>query len=151
MKKLLVTMITMSALAAPLAHAGPDGKEGTGGSHHARFEETLAKLPEDKATLVRDSMKQAREENKARWERKKAIREEIDALLVAPTFDRDAYLAKVKEQAALKQDMYLSFATKMADVASKLTVEERRILAEGMPKRHGKGHYGENPAAGKAE
>lgn len=151
MKKLLVTLITASALIAPIAHAGPDGKEGPGGRHHARFEETLSKLPEDKAQLVRDSMTQARKENKANWERKKALRGEIDALLVAPTFDKDAYLAKVKEQAALKEQMHLSFATKMADVASKLTAEERKILADGMPKRHGKGPHGGQPPVEKAE
>lgn len=136
MKKLLATtaaafMLTTGgiALASPGDGAGPPPE------HKARFEEALKKLPEDKAELVRAAFKEMREEHKSKWQSHKGERDAMKALLTAPEFDKAAFLNQARDMANKHVEMRVKGAERIADLATKLNQEERKVLAEMMPKK----------------
>lgn len=135
MKKLLaLTALGMILAATPVMANDHQGKPG------GRMEEALSKLPADKAELVRNSMKEGREEGKAERETLKKLFTEQKAIMVAPTFDKTAYLAKSKEISAVFAEVQTKRTERIADVASKLTAEERKVLADAH--KGGKFHHG---------
>ncbi len=135
MKKLLaLTALGMVLAASPvMARDAQQGKPG------GRFEEALAKLPADKAELVRKSMEQGREEGQAEREKLKKLFTEQKAIMTAPKFDKAAYVAKSKEINAAFATVQAKRTERIADVASQLTQEERQVLAEA---RKGGRHHG---------
>jgi len=149
MKKLIATTAIAIAMigTATFACAEHHGRPHDGPPPHV--EEALAKLPKDKAELVRNTFKSLHESRKSDWEQFKKNREEMKALLVADKFDKAAYMAKAKEVDVLHSAKKLKFHETMAELAEKLTVEERKILQEAMPGKrpHGgkHGHHGPRP------
>lgn len=140
-------LLTAAALALAIAVGGftvssaDDHKSG----FPKKFEEKISKLPKDKQELVKKSFEEGKAERKANWEKAKTLREEVKTILTAEKFDKDAFLAKSKEIAALKAESQTKGAERFADLASKMNVEERKILAEIMPKgRKGKKAEGED-------
>src|SRR5690348_7714875 len=102
-------LLPTAALVASLALSGAaianepaaDGAK----KHHARFEETLAKLPEAKQKLFREAVEKTKAQNKDLWAQGKKLREEQKAILMAEKFDKAAYLAKAKEIDDLRDKM----------------------------------------------
>lgn len=137
MRKLLIT----SALALALVTGTADmaASKDFRGEWKAHFEEQLTKLPEDKRALVKESFEEGREAHKASREQMKALHEEVKAILLAPTFDKEAYLAKNKEITALRSSLHNQRAERLAELASKLTPEERKILVEMRGPHHMRG------------
>lgn len=146
MKKLLTTsaLLLTLTMGTALAHDGMGGNKGEhrGMRHH--MEEVLQKLPEDKADLIKKTMETSREKNKAQFEQLRTIGKDIRAILVAPTFDKDAYLAKVKEAEAIRQAAAAERHKTFADIATQLNQEERKTLAELMPPKGGMHHWGKH-------
>lgn len=136
MKKMLLTAAAVLALSSGAAMA-----EWKNCPHHsdseARIEEALSGLPEDKATLIKTTLSELREEGKSMWSSKKEKRQAMQNLLTAETFDKDAYMAKAKEIQESRASMFLSHQERIAELASQLNAEERAALAKAMPK-HGK-------------
>lgn len=146
MKRLLATSALILTLAAGAAQAGEgECKHGLKGMFKEQVEETLAKLPEDKATLFRDTMKGVKEQNKVKWEQLRTLREEKKAIVSAPTFDKDAYLAKTKEIQGIMGEMFTARNAAIADVLSQLTAEERATVVESISHRHHHKHGGDKP------
>jgi len=142
MKKLLATSLMVLTLGANTAFAeAPEGK-GTGGGWEARkaeMEATLAKLPKEKADLVRASMEKQREAGKDRREKVRTLFKEAQDIMTADKFDKQAYLAKMKEINDLQTASHQARAESIADVASQLNADERRIMADTFGKHKGKG------------
>ncbi|MBI1274412.1 periplasmic heavy metal sensor [bacterium] len=131
MRKLLTTSAMLVALATSgMALAADDAKHDGPPSH---MKEALAKLPESKRELVENTFKSMHEQGKASHEQMKKLHDELKAIMVAPTFDKAAYLAKHKQLAALRNQEMEKREQAMADLASKLTQDERKTLADAMP------------------
>lgn len=138
MKKLLATSAIILALVSTSGIA--QAKEwGRHGGMHKHIEETLAKLPEDKANLFRDTMKKVREENQGQREKLRTIGQEIKDIVNAPEFDKNAYLAKTHEAQVIFGEMGAKRSAAFADVLSQLNQDERKIIVEAMP--HGPKHH----------
>ena len=150
MKKLLATsaiIITMATAGVSLAehHMG----EGAHRGMPPQMEQALSKLPEAKATMVKQLFTDMREQRQAKREGMKAAHEQLRDMLKAKDFDKQEFLEAAAQVDKLKLENKMQFHQKLADVASKLTAEERAILVEAMPKpgkhhgrRGGKGRNG---------
>ncbi len=95
-------------------------------------------LSEDKMKLVKATAEKLRAQNKDLLAQERALRQEMHDLLVAATFDREAYLAKHAEGQKLRAKMAEARAVAVADLAPQLTAEERA----GLPRllMHGPAH-----------
>lgn len=138
---LLVTVGTSIVHAEPPSAGGkpPAGWQAQREERHAAFDAALSKLPADKAAMVKDSFKKGRESGKANWEKIRALHEEEKAILLAPTFDKSAFLAKSAEISKLHDQQAADRANSMADVASKLNASERKIVMDAFEQMHPKG------------
>lgn len=136
MKKILATTLLVSMV----GFGGMASAESHGDRHERKgppplMERTLEKLPDDKAALVRNFLQEMREGHKEKWQEMKQDREEMRALLTAETFDKEAFLRRAKETHKAKEKAKWQHHEKMAELASKLNAEERRILADAMSER----------------
>lgn len=132
MKKLLATVAMATLFIAGAANAG---------EHKAKMEAAIAKLPAEKAEMVKETFDEMREERKALWKTHKAEREEMKSLMVAPEFNKSAFVSKAEKMAEKHKVMKVKKANRIADVATQLNQEERKILMEAMP-RKGKYKHG---------
>ena len=130
MKKLLTTSALMLALSvsSPL-FAGPGRPDGP----PPHVKEALAKLPQDKQDMIMNALKAGREDHKAMREKLTALHAEIKEILLAPTFDKSAFLAKQREIDALHSKAHATQDLRIANVAAKLTADERKQLVEILP------------------
>ena len=149
MKKILMTTAMTAFLfgGAALANMPVDGKDHFS---NPRMEAALAKLPQEKADLFRNAMKDLKGDREASKEQWKKLRGEMEAILTAPEFDKAAFLAKSKEIAALRDAKRAKFEEAIASIAGQYTQEERKMLVDAMPKwgKHGGYHrHGDTPAA----
>ncbi|GEM_PF-5521944 len=126
MKKLLLTT------AALMMVSGTAMAEGQG---KAKMQEALKAFPPAKAELVKSTFKEMRSEREANKGTHKAHRDEMKALLTAPSFNKSAFLAKAKEMTEIHGSKKLKGAERIADLAEQLNQEERKALAEIMPKK----------------
>ena len=134
-------------LAATPVLAGPkDGKGEPGqrrGMHdrsgmHERLDAVLAKLPADKAQLVRDTFAKLREDHRAAREAKRAAHENVSKAFAADPFDAKAFTAAHDAMGADQAARHKAHGEALAALAAKLTSAERVIVAEifaGMGKR----------------
>ncbi len=133
MKKLLIsTLLSATILASGTAFAD-DMKRAPMPKH---MQEAISTLPQDKQELVKKSMQEGREANKASFEQMRALRKEINEILTAEKFDKDAFLSKSKALEALQDKMAANRMERIADLASQLTQEERKAVFPAMMKRH---------------
>lgn len=94
--------------------------------------------PEHRA-LMKDAMEKAHKANAGLMKEAEAKRKALQAALSAKTFDRKAFLAATDDLAALQAKKHHNMAEAFADVAEKLSPEERKkcpMFAGGM---HGPG------------
>lgn len=145
MKQFLATTALVLSLAAAPAFAAPGDAAARHEGGKARIEAALSQLPAEKASLVKDFMEKQKAAGKARHEQIRTLRKDMRELLVAREFDKNAYLAKSRQLQQLQAESQTARAAGLADVASKLTQEERMILADAM-KPHKRG-----PGKGKPE
>ena len=107
-----------------------------GGFMRHAIEETAEKLPQKKAELLRATMGEAdsanRELRKQMWE----ARQNVMDVLTAPEFDREIYRREVKHLHDLREQMMQRIVTATETVASQLTQEERKIMAENLRHEH---------------
>lgn len=90
------------------------------------------KLPEDKAKEFAGAMRAAYDKNSETFEQTRALRKEISNLLTAEKFDKSAYIAKNNELSKLYEKMRTANTEAMANAASKLSQEERAMLADSL-------------------
>ncbi|MCC7260716.1 MAG: periplasmic heavy metal sensor [Alphaproteobacteria bacterium] len=142
MKKLLATtaMVLMLSGVPALAEDGDKAPPADGhGGHHMmekmekwkeRQEALYSKLPDDKAASAKKLKEELRATRKENREQCKALREEAKALLTAETFDKSAYLAKMAEIQAKHAANYKARDEKIAELATQMNAEERKVLAD---------------------
>ncbi len=131
MKKLLATVAMATILLSGASFA--DG-------HKAKMDAALAKLPAEKSEMVKGTLKEMRAERKANKASHKAEREQMKSIMLAPQFDKSAFLNQAEKMADKNKAMKVNKARRIADVAENLNQEERKALMEAMP-RKGKGKH----------
>lgn len=134
MKKLLTASALALALAAPFALSAADGAKSE--QKTGRMERALEKLPKEKAAAFKEALKASREASEPKREAMRKLRDELDAIVAAPTFDKAAFLAKHKEINAVKTELAQAREEAMANALSKLTQAERKAVQEGFKKRY---------------
>lgn len=82
-------------------------------------------LAPEKVAMLHNTMRKAHEEAQPYFEKIGAKRTEMQALMVAPKFNKKAYLGKEAEIRGLMDKISMIFAKAKADAAEKLTVDER--------------------------
>ncbi len=101
-------------------------------------------MSEEGRKIMQEAMDKMRNDHKAHYDEMKAKKEEMKALLKAPTFDKKAYLAKEMEIQAIQQKMHTARAEMMADVAEKLKPEDRALMGQRRGPHH-KSMQGKGP------
>ncbi len=96
--------------------------------HHAK--ELLAQLPEDKRVLLHNAMITAHKQNEPLHEKEEKLHKELDALLIAPTFDKNTYLEKSSKINELQARIRANRENAFVSVASQYTAEERAVLVQ---------------------
>jgi len=105
----------------------------------------------EKRELIRGAMKKAHEQNEGLRKQMDDRHQALEKVLSAKKFDREAFLKVSDELAALKEQRRRSMAEAFADIAPKLTPDERKKCAmfigggrhHGMRGRHhGWRHHG---------
>ena len=107
--------------------------------------ESFSKLPNDKQTLVIETMESVHDQNKELRQQAQDIKQALKDVLTAPEFDANAYQAYADQLQGLKIQMMVAKTGAIKDLASQMNQQEREVLLEIMPKGkkgHGK-HHGE--------
>ena len=110
--------------------------------------EAFSKLPQDKQTLVVETMETVKTENKELKQQAKELKQAMKGVLTAPEFDANAYQAYADQIQALKVQMMTAKTEAVKELASQMNQQEREVLLELMPKGkkgHGK-YHGERSA-----
>ena len=110
--------------------------------------ESFSKLPQDKQTLVVETMETVRTENKELRQQAKELKKAMKGVLTAPEFDANAYQAYADQLQDIKVQMMIAKTGAIKDLASQMNQQEREVLLELMPKGkkgHGK-YHGERSA-----
>ena len=132
--------------ASGMAYADDGAKPGNAGYHekdgcyHHHGKELWSKLPEQKRTLLKNAMMDAHKQNEPLHEESKKLHKELDALLTAPSFDKDAYLAKEAQLSDIHTKIKTNMQNAFVSVAGQFTPEERKTLAQLHQMMH---HHGE--------
>ena len=138
MKKLLSATLLVSAMAfssAALAHSEWYGKEGQD-EKPSYMEHALSRLPADKAADFRDTMKGAHEDNRILQERLHRLHGDLHAILTAPTFDENAFLAKRAEIQQVHDKMENNRTEAFTVAVSELSQDERVTLTRALDHAH---------------
>ncbi|MFZ4763001.1 MAG: periplasmic heavy metal sensor [Alphaproteobacteria bacterium] len=144
MKKLLVaTAITLSLLAIHAGSVQAKPHEGLGFVGKA-----LEKLPEAKAKEFAETLKKSHEKDREAAQKMPALMKAIDDALVAPIFDKTAYIQKNEELQKAQQQLRANSVEAFAEAASNLSLEERKLLLEGLHQGPGRPPAGKPPVKG---
>lgn len=92
--------------------------------------ESIAKLPPEKRELLQKAVDAQKKSNNERYAKLKAARNEMRTILLAPNFDKKAYLAKAEETTKLESINRYSKAEAIAGIAGDFSADERKILAD---------------------
>lgn len=112
------------------------------------------RMSEESRKLMHETMTKVHEDNKGTFDEIEAKRKELQEILKAPTFDKDAYVSKKEEIQTLHHKMSKARTEAMAGVIEKLSPEERskmgdmhgRHMMGGMGKMgKGEGRWGDCP------
>jgi uncharacterized membrane protein len=138
MKNLLSTtallLVVLSFSGVALALTDGQGKGGV----TSYMEEAIAKLPEKDASQFRDALKQAHEKNMAIANQIHALHDDIDDIMAAKTFDKEAFLAKSGKLREVYEEMRANTDEAFASAAAQLSQKERKTLAAAMAYPHDK-------------
>jgi len=107
--------------------------------------ESFSKLPNDKQTLVIETMESVHDQNKDLRQQAKDIKQAMKDVLTAPEFNANAYQTYADQLEALQIKRFSAMADAIKDIAAQMSQQEREVLVELLPKGkrgHGKLHGG---------
>jgi uncharacterized membrane protein len=136
MKNLLLTTTMLIALSfSGAAFAGSNGKDTENNTY---VEQAIAKLPAADAAKFRDAMKQAHEKNMAIYDQIHSLHDDMEAILVAEPFDKDAFRSKSKDLQQVYETMGNNMDDAFASAVAQLSQDERKTIAAAMAYPHKK-------------
>lgn len=89
-------------------------------------------LPEQKRELLHRVMDEVRKHNAPLVTKQHAVYQQMRDILTAPEFDKAQFLARHKELMRLHTAIHDNMSEGFADIAGKLTPQEREIVAQHM-------------------
>ncbi|MFI5324131.1 MAG: periplasmic heavy metal sensor [Thermodesulfobacteriota bacterium] len=136
MKRNLILTAVLGVLmtGAVAAFAMPHG----GGPFGIEKLKAFSQLSPDKQALVVNTFESVKQENKGLRDQIKAAHENMKKILTAPTFDANAFKENANKLQSLMQQGFTAYTNAIAQLAPKLTQQERQVLAELGPGGHGK-------------
>ncbi len=108
--------------------------------------ESFKSLPEDKQTLIIETMESVQAKNSGVRKQIQITKIALMELITAPEFDEKAFQANVDKMNELHDQMFLSVTSAIKEIAPQFTQEERQVLVDLLPKgkakhgTHGCGH-----------
>lgn len=142
-RAIAVTVILTGISVASMAYAfggGPPHERGDRMSRH----EILTKLSPDAEMLFHSTMRETREKTAGVRDEIRALHQEIKDIVTAPVFGEALFREKVKKVDYLREKKSSAMHEAVVKLAKQLTQEEREILVQLMPHRHG--HHGRKGA-----
>ena len=103
--------------------------------------QSFKSLPEDKQTLIIETMESVHAKNSVVREEIQAAKQALMEVLTAPEFDEKTFQANVDKMNELHDQMFLSITSAIKEIAPQFTQEERQVLVDLFPKgkaKHGK-------------
>lgn len=128
MKKLIAIAATGALLAFSPAYAADKNTPPP-----PRLANAMAKLPAEKSQLVKTTLTTMQKEWVLVREQSKKLQEQIRTILLAQDFDRAAFMDAHQKLFDLQSAQHKKDNDTLADLASKLTPDERKALVEILP------------------
>jgi len=100
------------------------------------MEKAINKLPPDKAAAFHATMQEAHDNNKDLYDQMHGLHQNLHNILIASTFDKDAFIAKSREMQKLHDEVADNLDVGFASALEPLSQKERRMLAHAMTKQH---------------
>ena len=94
----------------------------------------LSQLPPGKAKAFKRSMKEIRKKNRKYFKKIEEVRKQVIEALTAPTFDPKLFIRKLNELHAVYGELKEPMAQSVAELASTMNQEQRRVLAKLLEK-----------------
>ena len=116
----------------------------------ADMHRSIDNLPEEKAKLVKKTMRNLHKDTKETRKQVRKTRKNINQIISATEFDVSAYDAEIKKLQDLHAEIMDKLGNSTKELAVQLEQDERKVIAELLEKRtfkhrrHG-GKYGEKP------
>jgi len=119
----------------------------------ADMHRSINTLPEEKAKLVKQTMRGLHKETRKTRKQVRNTREKINEIISAPEFDVSGYDAEINSLKELQAQIMDKFSEATKELALQLEQDERKVVAELLKKRTFKhrrhrGKWGENPPPG---
>ncbi len=111
----------------------------------------VKRVAADKMKMYTDAIANAKSKNAAIREQTTKLRQEVKNLMVAPTFDKAAFISKSAQIETLESQMHKNLTEATAAALTQFTPEERQILARGAKGADKAGKKGKKGGAGKAK
>ena len=96
----------------------------------AKMDTFLTRLPDKRQELLRQIIAQADNDNRKLLESKQTLTRELEAILVAGTFDERSYLDKSAKLGTIRAKMRSNLDDAVAYAASHFTQDERKVLIQ---------------------
>lgn len=144
-KRLLLVSTLIAAMAASGAgfakDSGDNGQAMHADGNHWCHQDSgvhalLNLLPDDKRQLLHKTVDKIRKENASLHEQSHKLEGELEALMKAPDFNKEAFLKTQKELDDIHIKMKENAEKEFAGIASEFNAEERKILVELYKLRH---------------
>lgn len=126
MKSLAILLMSSSLLIASPVFAKLKFDENRQQQRMALFQQ----IPEEKREIIKALMQKLKAQHQGQREKVKSLREESKSILLADTFDAAAFQKNASELHQLKSNLHATRTNLIIDIASQLTAEERKIVAE---------------------
>lgn len=136
-KKIVVAALILGLSVCSISYAF-EGRHPRGRHFKSSAHEILAQLPSEKEMLFHRTMRELREETKSMREQIKNLRAEIKDIFTAAEFDENLFREKTGKVHELRAKMREARDKAMVKLATQLTAEERKIVAELIPPRQGR-------------
>lgn len=133
----LTALLAASTLSIP-AFADEGGKRG-GGDYQAKraahMEKALEAFPEDKRALVKSTLSEGRASGESTYEQIKTHKDGMRSALTAETFDENSFRSNAAKVHELYKKRHADMNERIIGLAKQLNAEERKALAEILPKK----------------
>ncbi len=136
-KKITISVLLVGVLVSSIAYAFSGHPFYKGDRRSPRYE-LLTQLPEDKEMLFHKTMREAKGKAVSIREEIKKLRAEIKDILVAREFNEALFVEKTKKVHELQGKKHNAMDEAFVKLAKQFTPEERKILVQLIPHRHGR-------------
>lgn len=140
-KKVAISALVLAVAVVSLAYAFDGKGPSRRGYGKARYE-ILSQLPVEKEVLFHRAMREAREKHVKIRRQVRTLKIEMKDILAAPEFNEELFRAKNAEVQELTRVRHQAMEEAFIGLAKQYTPEERKILAELLPRGQGSGRHG---------